>query len=158
MMVVNALISGFSKMVENSALILSKTNEILKPRVKSNMLMTLLMVRWNEDTRKLYMSGAGHEYLLVYKKAQNRVYALKSGGVALGMMRDISKLLKEVQISFEPGDCIILYTDGITEARNGPRESDMMFGIERLKSIIESAPQNFRNLCDMLINNLMILH
>jgi serine phosphatase RsbU (regulator of sigma subunit) len=141
MMVVNALISGFSKMVENSALILSKTNEILKPRVKSNMLMTLLMVRWNEDTRKLYMSGAGHEYLLVYKKAQNRVYALKSGGVALGMMRDISKLLKEVQISFEPGDCIILYTDGITEARNGPRESDMMFGIERLKSIIEAAPQ-----------------
>lgn len=58
MMVVNALISGFSKMVDNSALILAKTNEILKPRVKSNMLMTLLMIRWNEDTRKLYMSGA----------------------------------------------------------------------------------------------------
>lgn len=58
MMVVNALISGFSKMVENSALILSKTNEILKPRVKSNMLMSLLMIRWNEETRKLYMTGA----------------------------------------------------------------------------------------------------
>jgi hypothetical protein len=56
MMMVNALISGFSKMIENSAEILVRTNEILKPRVKSNMLMTLLMVRWNEAEKKLYMS------------------------------------------------------------------------------------------------------
>lgn len=55
-------------------------------------------------------------------------------------MRDISKLLKEVQISFEPGDCIILYTDGITEARNGSKESDLMFGLDRLKEIIENTP------------------
>jgi sigma-B regulation protein RsbU (phosphoserine phosphatase) len=48
MMIVNALISGFSKIVEDSADILAKTNDIVKPRVKSNMLMTLLMIRWNE--------------------------------------------------------------------------------------------------------------
>lgn len=48
MMIVNALISGFSKIIESSADILAKTNEIVKPRVKSNMLMTLLMIRWNE--------------------------------------------------------------------------------------------------------------
>lgn len=58
MMMVNALISGFSKMIENSADILARTNEILKPRVKSNMLMTMLMVRWNERDKKLYMTGA----------------------------------------------------------------------------------------------------
>ena len=79
MMMVNALISGFSKMIENSALILARTNEILKPRVKSNMLMTMLMVRWNEKEKKLYMTGAGHEYLLVYKKYQDKVYVVKSG-------------------------------------------------------------------------------
>lgn len=78
MMMVNALISGFSKMIENSADILVRTNEILKPRVKSNMLMTLLMVRWNERDKKLYMTGSGHEYLLIYKKAQNRVFTVKS--------------------------------------------------------------------------------
>jgi sigma-B regulation protein RsbU (phosphoserine phosphatase) len=78
MMVVNALISGFAKMLVNGASILAQTNEILKPRVKSNMLMTLLMVRWNEVERKLYMTGAGHEYLLVYKKKENKVHALKS--------------------------------------------------------------------------------
>ncbi len=140
MMVVNALISGFSKMLVNGASILVQTNEILKPRVKSNMLMTLLMIRWNSLEKRLYMTGAGHEYLLVYKKSGNKVHALKSGGVALGMTRDISKILKEVQIAFEPGDCLILYTDGITEARNGIRETDMMFGVDRLVQTVQESP------------------
>lgn len=137
MMVVNALVSGFAKMLVNGASILAQTNEILKPRVKSNMLMTVLMVRWNEIEKKLYMTGAGHEYLLVYKKKEDKVHALKSGGVALGMTRDISRILKEVQISFEPGDCLVLYTDGITEARNGPNEKDLMFGIDRLVQTVQ---------------------
>lgn len=48
---------------------------------------------------------------------ENKVFKIKTGGVALGMMRDASKLYKEQQIRFEPGDIIILYTDGVTEAR-----------------------------------------
>lgn len=78
MMIVNALISGFSKIVENSADILARTNEIVKPRVKSNMLMTLLMIRWNEEEKKMYMTGAGHEYLIVYKTSQHRAFKIKS--------------------------------------------------------------------------------
>ncbi len=139
MMVVNALISGFSKMAVSGAEILANTNEILKPRVKSNMLMTCLMVRWNEVEKKLYMTGAGHEYLIIYKKSRNAVFKLKTGGLALGMTRDISKIVKESQISFDPGDVIVMYTDGITEARSGKRESDPMFGIDRLVNIVAAA-------------------
>lgn len=139
MMVVNALISGFSKMAVSGAEILANTNEILKPRVKSNMLMTCLMVRWNEVEKKLYMTGAGHEYLIIYKKSRNAVFKLKTGGLALGMTRDISKIVKESQISFDPGDVIIMYTDGITEARSGKKESDPMFGIDRLVNIVAAS-------------------
>jgi serine phosphatase RsbU (regulator of sigma subunit) len=140
MMIVNALISGFSKILESSAEILAKTNEIVKPRVKSNMLMSLLMVRWNEQEKKMYMTGAGHEYLIVYKASQKKAFKLKSGWVALGMTKDISKILKETQIAVEKDDMIVLYTDGITEARNGKNESDMMLGIDRLVDIIENTP------------------
>jgi sigma-B regulation protein RsbU (phosphoserine phosphatase) len=55
------------------------------------------------------------------------------------MTKNISKLIKEVQVSFEPGDVIVLYTDGITEARNGSKESDAMFGIDRLVSAVAAA-------------------
>jgi len=56
MMMTNALVSAFSKAIANSAQILANTNEILKPRIKSNTLMTLLMLRWNEQDKKLYMT------------------------------------------------------------------------------------------------------
>ncbi len=118
MMIVNALISGFSQMLESGAEILTKTNEILKPRVKSNMLMTLLMVRWNRESNALYLTGAGHEYLLLYKRATNAVERVQSGGIALAMTRDISKLIKERKVDFAPGDIAVMYTDGITEAKN----------------------------------------
>jgi len=83
MMMVNALISGFSRVLISSSQILASTNEILKPRIKSNMLMTLLMLRWNEKEKQLFMTGAGHEHLIIYKKAENKVFRLKSGGVPL---------------------------------------------------------------------------
>lgn len=78
MMIVNALISGFVKIVESSAEVLAKTNEIVKPRIKSNMLMSLLMIRWNEREKRMYMTGAGHEYLMVYKASEKKTYKIKS--------------------------------------------------------------------------------
>lgn len=140
MMIVNALISGFSKIVESSADIIIKTNEILKPRVKSNILMSLLMVRWNEHEKKMYMTGAGHEYLIIYKASQKKAFKIKSWGVALGMAKNISKIIKETQIAVELWDIIVLYTDGITEAKNWKNENAMMFGMNRLIETIENAP------------------
>ncbi len=117
MMMVNALISAFSISEFNGASILAKTNAILKPRIKQNMMMTAVMLRWDATAQKMYYTGAGHEFTLVYKLKENKIYKLKSGGVALGMVKDSSKILKEQRISFDPGDLIILYTDGISEAR-----------------------------------------
>jgi serine phosphatase RsbU (regulator of sigma subunit) len=116
MMMVNALISGFSLTDTNGANILAKTNAILKPRVKQNMMMTCLLVRWNEAEKKLYMTGAGHEYLIIYK-SNGTIQKIKTGGVALGMVKDISKALREENIQIDIDDIIVLYTDGITEAR-----------------------------------------
>lgn len=153
MMMVNALVSWFSKMLVNSAEILASTNEILKPRVPSNMLMTLLMVRWNEKDKKMYMTWAGHEYLIVYKKSQNKAYKVKSWWVALGMTRNISKILKESQIAVEKDDIIVLYTDWITEARNTNREDWSMFWVER---IVESIEKCSAKTAQWIFNNITI--
>ena len=134
MMITNALISGFVKAFTNSADILSRTNEILKPRVKSNILMSLLMVRYNDQDRKFFMTGCGHEYLIVYKHDIQKVLKLQSGGVALGMTKDISRITKEVPLNISVGDIIVMYTDGVTEARNSDK---VLFGIERLIASIE---------------------
>jgi len=79
MMMVNSLISAFATEEINGARILSETNRILKPRIKQNMMMTCVMLRWNEQDKTLFYTGAGHEYLLVYKAAEQKVYKIKSG-------------------------------------------------------------------------------
>lgn len=142
MIMVNALVSGFSKIYKNGAAILVKTNEILKPRVKANLLMSLLMVRWDEEEKRLFMTWAGHEYLIIYKHQQKKSFRIKSGWVALWMIKDISKLLKEKEIQFEKNDVIIMYSDGITEAINRPNKdgTEIMFGEDRLQEAIEKAP------------------
>ena len=151
MMMVNALVSAFVVSEESSARVLVETNRILKPRIKQNMMMTCVMLRWNEATKTLFYTGAGHEYLLVYKAKENKVFKVKSGWVALGMVRDSSKALVEQQILFERDDIIILYTDGITEARYRSEQNWLLFGIDRIvesimKVEVKTAENIFRNL------------
>ena len=138
MMMVNALISAFSLSESNGATILTKTNTILRPRIKQNMMMTCVMLRWDAQSKKMYYTGAGHEFVLVYKSRENKVYKVKSGGVALGMVKDTTKILKEQQIAFDPGDIIVLYTDGISEARYRSEQNGILFSVDRIiESIIK---------------------
>ena len=58
MMMVNALISAFSLSESNGATILAKTNTILRPRIKQNMIMTCVMIRWTSKDQKMYYTGA----------------------------------------------------------------------------------------------------
>jgi len=142
MMMVNALISWFSKLAKTWSEILINTNEILKPRVKANLLMSLLLLRWDEINKRIYMTWAGHEYLIIYKNKAQKCYKVKSWWVALGMTKNISKLIKEIEIPFEENDIIVLYSDWITEAINKPSKdwTEIMFGEDRLIKAIEKTP------------------
>ncbi len=56
------------------------------------------------------------------------------------MTKDCSHILKEQAIDFETGDIFILYTDGITEAHNGPYSTSELWGIENLIETIQRSP------------------
>ncbi len=143
MVMVNSLIEAFSRFLIKWDEILANTNSILKPRLKANLLKTLLLVRYNSEEERLFMTWAWHEYLLIYKNSNKKCYKIKSGWVALWMLKDISKFLKEREIKLELDDIIVLYSDWITEAINEPERNwnEQMFWEERLVSAIEKAPE-----------------
>lgn len=130
MMMVNTLLHTYSEIYDNLYDIVVNTNRQLKPRIKSAMFMTMVMMKWDHKAQKMTYVGAGHEYLLVYRAATAKVEAQAAGGIALGMVPDNSKLIKEQEVQLEKGDVILLYTDGITEAKNDKGE---MFDVKRLK-------------------------
>ncbi len=141
MMMVNSLMSSFAQYEKNGAAIMAKTNAIVKPRVKQNMLMTCIMLRWDEREKKMFYTGAGHEHLLVYKAKADKVYKMKTGWVAIGMVRDSSKILKEQQIAYDPNDIIILYTDGISEARYRSEQNGILFWVDRIVESVMKCDQ-----------------
>ncbi|MDD4908251.1 MAG: SpoIIE family protein phosphatase, partial [Candidatus Omnitrophica bacterium] len=113
--------------------ILLRTNQILVKHIGAQKFMTMLYFRYDTQTKTLTYSSAGHEHILIYRN-NGKVESIISGGFMLGMVPDISAFLEDKQISLNPGDKIILYTDGVTEARN-PQED--LFGLEKLIELIQ---------------------
>lgn len=115
--------------VDSGKELIIDTNHLLYPRISSRLFMTSVMLRWDKENQQMFYTGAGHEHVLVYRKKEEEVEAITSGGIALGMIPDVSKIVQEKPIPLEIGDCILLYTDGITEAKN---QTGQMYGLDRL--------------------------
>lgn len=139
MTMVNSLISVFLDMFDSAFEIVVHVNKYIKKHVKKAMYMTFLMLCWDGKAQRLTYVGAGHEHIIVYRAANGSCEAILSGGVALGMLPDNSKVVSEREIPLQDGDVVVLYTDGITEARD---PSGQLYGLEKLKTAVkEFAPQ-----------------
>jgi serine phosphatase RsbU (regulator of sigma subunit) len=139
MTMVNTLIRTLTEFYTNGYDVVVNVNKQLKNRIKSTMFMTMLMYRWNHTDEKMSVVGAGHEHVVVYRAGKGKCDVMKTGGIALGMVPDNSKLIKEIDLPMEKDDVVIMYTDGLTEGRNMSGE---MYGLDRLVKAVELyAPQ-----------------
>jgi sigma-B regulation protein RsbU (phosphoserine phosphatase) len=86
----------------------------------------------------------------VIKYDTKEVIELDRGGIALGALPDIS--LIDQKVILKPGDCLVLYTDGVTEAFN---LEDQMYGEDRLKSVlVNSCGKSARYILEIIEENL----
>ncbi|OGJ51694.1 hypothetical protein A2335_00295 [Candidatus Peregrinibacteria bacterium RIFOXYB2_FULL_32_7] len=130
--IANAVV--FSHMEEKDmSKILSTTNAVLKAKTLPNMFLTLLMMNWQISTQKMTYVSAGHEQLIYYRASDQKVMLLPAGGMALGMIPDISKILKVQEAVLNQGDVLVSYSDGIPEAWKNEKE---MYGIARFKQTV----------------------
>jgi phosphoserine phosphatase RsbU/P len=85
----------------------------------------------NTERKKVFYSRAGHCPVLLFKTSSQSAEYLKDKGTALGMVRshDYCNFVEDNEFSYATGDVMILYTDGITEAKNNKGEE---FGNDRL--------------------------
>lgn len=133
MSMVNAMIDTFAGLLNSAYEIIVNTNKDLRKHIKTSMYMTLVMLCWDKNAKKMTYVGAGHEHILVYRKATGQIDDIVSGGTALGMAEDVSATAKEQEIALGKGDIVVLYSDGITEAKNTTGE---LYGLERFKKAL----------------------
>ncbi len=127
---------------ENTSLpqLAAKMNRFLHRSTGFNSYATFFYARLDEDKRQLRYVNAGHNppYLVraVRSKADAAADApieeLAGGGVVIGLFPGAT--YEESVVDLHPGDVLIAFTDGVTEALN---ESEEEFGEERLKELIQ---------------------
>jgi serine phosphatase RsbU (regulator of sigma subunit) len=85
--------------------------------------------------KKVFYARAGHCPLLYYHAAANKAEFFKDKGIALGMVknRSYSNFIEANEFEYRPGDIMVLYTDGITEAKSAKGEE---FGYDRLAQVL----------------------
>jgi sigma-B regulation protein RsbU (phosphoserine phosphatase) len=129
--------------------IMQSLNVMLCRDIPKQMFVTLNVLLWNADERKLRYTAAGHEHLLVFRHKTGQVDKIKAGGVACGVLEKASALMKEQVLDMVPGDHLVLYTDGVTEAMD---VKNQQFGMDRvLEHIRAHGRQSPRVLIETLV-------
>lgn len=99
----------------------------------AEMFASMLYLELRAHGGEARMVNAGHPPpLLVHGRA---VQELSKGERALGLGPET--VYTETAVTLEPGDCLVVYSDGVSEACNEQRE---FFGLERLRKLLSSAP------------------
>lgn len=109
--------------------VIDQVNRVLKDniaRLGTERYMTLTAIRLEGSAVKF--SGK-HQDILVYRGATGGVEVIPTGGAWVGVVDDLLPYLSDRQLSMHPGDIMLLFTDGLTEAAN---EAGEFFGQERL--------------------------
>lgn len=116
---------------------LSELNRVLSANLAEDMFITMLYMVLDTGTRELKFARAGHERPLLKRAGNGSPEALEASGIAIGLAdaEIFDRAIQDVSVQLAPGDSVVLYTDGITEALNEQNEE---WGMENFLQTIET--------------------
>ncbi len=130
-----AMVKAFAPIASGPAALVERLNRVLGTQLTPGRFVTLFYAEVDARTRVMSYVNAGHNHPLLLR-ADGRAEWLDRGGPLLGPVPDA--VFEQGAVTIEPGDRIVLYTDGITEAEGADRG---LFGEDRLLDAVrDSAP------------------
>jgi sigma-B regulation protein RsbU (phosphoserine phosphatase) len=132
MAIMRVVMRAFAQELLSPGGALSVVNNVLVQHVPSDQFATAFYGVLNLRSNKFVYSSAGHNPPLLFRAESKTVEELpNTGGVPLKILPDVRYEESEVQLG--PGDHLLLYTDGLTEAFAPDRE---MFGEKALSDLV----------------------
>jgi len=104
----------------------AEVNRVLCSNIAANKFITFFYCLYDADKRQLIHANAGHNAPILVRRDGSHA-RLSAGGAVLGVFPDWT--YDQSEVAFGPGDRIVLFTDGVTEALNAGGEE---FGEKRL--------------------------
>ena len=119
-------------------------------RMRSYRNMTLSLLVYEAGCLRL--SGQHEEAILVRADGTIERVDTLDLGFPLGIEADVSHFTAEVEVHLHPGDLVVLYTDGVTEATN---HDNQLYGTDRLCAVLQAQrDRSARDLCQLVIDDL----
>jgi len=128
-----------SLMQENLSVgeILQKANQLLfEDMNRAGLFISIFFLRYNRRTHQLVYANGGHHPVLWYQAKSKTIFSLDADGLLLGVMPQVDFAERTVQL--EPGDLLVMYTDGLVETANLRGE---LYGLKNLKETILALSQ-----------------
>ncbi|HET7087664.1 MAG TPA: GAF domain-containing protein [Anaerolineae bacterium] len=110
---------------------LTRTNDLILADARSDLFVTIFYIIVDASSEMVRFANAGHNPTLLVRAVSPIPEYLTEHGMALGVMPDVT--FEEQSLAVGQGDVVVLYTDGVTEARN---EAGEEFGLERLERCV----------------------
>jgi sigma-B regulation protein RsbU (phosphoserine phosphatase) len=137
-----ALLMAFSRPLLHAAIdnttgpaeALERTNKILVQERRSSLFITALCATLTLPTGRLRLANAGHEPPLIIPGDGSAIMPVDVEGPLLGAFSSLG--LFEAEVELGPGDVVLFYTDGVTDAQSTTGDR---FEEHRLLAAIESA-------------------
>jgi serine phosphatase RsbU (regulator of sigma subunit)/anti-sigma regulatory factor (Ser/Thr protein kinase) len=124
-----SIIRSTAERVQSPGEVLAQVNELLCPDIPPKMFVTCLYAVLDPKSGVMRYANAGQN--LPYLRTSDGMVELRARGMPLGLMPGMP--YEEKEVTFQPGDLLLLSSDGLVEAHNAKRE---MFGFPRMKSLM----------------------
>ena len=116
---------------ERPSVVLAQANDLIRSDSDSTLFLTAFYATLDAESGRMVYARAGHNPPLWVRADGGDVQELEAQGTVLGVFDEIE--LEEQAIDVAPGDLLVFYTDGVTEAMD---EQHQLFGERRLKALV----------------------
>jgi sigma-B regulation protein RsbU (phosphoserine phosphatase) len=118
--------------------VLRKVNRQLYPDIKEDMFISMAYLILDHQHDGVTLARAGHDAPLWYKRRSETVTPIKSPGMVVGIDSGsvFDRLTADFAVPLERNDCLVLYTDGVTETLNLDGDE---FGVERMMQSVRAS-------------------
>ena len=134
--------------------VLREVNAQLFPDIKEDMFISMAYAIIERDSGTISLSRAGHDAPLLYSARDQTVSKINPPGMALGIDSGgvFNRVTNDFSLTLETDDCLVLYTDGVTEALDSQGDEFGMASV--IKAIQASASEGAAGIITRLTDDL----
>jgi serine phosphatase RsbU (regulator of sigma subunit) len=127
------VINHLQREVMSPAALIGECHESLENSLDKATFITMNMALFRIPEKKFRLARAGHTQAIFFDAEEKKCRGISPEGVAIGLINFTREKIKEIELPYQTGDILFLFSDGLSEIMD---EKDEVLGVDRLKHLI----------------------